>query len=90
MYSTFGLYVHKYFTLRAESTITFFTLKTCFTHANEWDIFWDFCGASYRESGELLSASSAQQTEEDQQRTEAHPVNKLSKLRTVQNSLCVA
>lgn len=42
---------------------------------------------SYRESGELLCASGAHQTHEDQQRTDAHPdavglVN--SKLRTVQ------
>lgn len=31
-------------------------------------------GLSYRESGELLSASGAQQTEEDQQWADAHPV----------------
>lgn len=30
--------------------------------------------SSYRESGELLRAPGAQQTEEDQQRRDAHPV----------------
>lgn len=35
---------------------------------------WKFRGSSYRESGELLSASGAQQTEEDQQWADAHPV----------------
>lgn len=44
---------------------------------------------SYRDCGELLSASIAQQTEEEQQRVDAHPVpawQYVSKLRTVQNS----
>lgn len=37
------------------------------------EVVCELSGSSYRESGELLSASTAQQTEEEQQRTEAHP-----------------